>query len=89
MIDHLNLPPLSRDTLCDYLVHAIATCVHELIGNILIDGAHACRPLPAREVLDRVPQASVQDWIMIATTAATTTLPVPKLLTEMRRLAER
>ena len=98
MIDHpLNLPPLSRATLCDYLVHAIfhATCVHELIGNILMDvtvPTHtAGRCLPEKFFgPDRVPQASVQDWMrMIATTAATTTLPVPKLLTEMRRLAER
>lgn len=91
----LGLPPLSRRALRDYLVHAVfhSTAVHELMGNILVDVTvptnTSVRILPKGAFAGRPPQATIQDWFrIVAVTASTTTLPVPKLVPEMRRQAE-
>ena len=91
----LKLPPLSRDALRDYFVHAIfySTAVHEILGNILLDVSVpttvSTRILPQKWFgKTRPPQATIQEWFRISCTcAATTTLPKPKLLPEMERQA--
>ena len=92
-----GLPPLSFDNLVAYLVHCIfySTAVHELLGNILLDVSvptnMSPRILPQRIFKEKgiKPQASVQEWFRISCTCASVaTLPRPKLMPEMLRLAE-
>ena len=90
-----GLPPLSFAALVAYLTHHVfmVCAVHELLGSITLDCTMP-RTCSGR-ILDRhhfartrPPQATIQDlYRVICTTVATTTLPMPMMVDEIRRMA--
>jgi len=97
----LPLPTLSFESLTNFLATTIfyTTAAHELLGSVTFDvtmptsingRVHKRALYEAVRSQGRPYQATVQDWYRImCTTSATTLLPMPMLIPEMVRAAER
>lgn len=93
-----GLPELSFDTLADYVTHFIfsVTALHELLGSQTMNcGLPTTQGLRVynRKVYEDAGhgfQAPVADWCRsISITGATTTVPMPMLISEMRNVAKK